>query len=261
MNSIRDWFDFVFPTAAPLPTDEYEKGKKQLRAALADLAALPADSPLLTKCADAVGDLYDRETARRQSTEARLTSILGLSSIAGTIVFGFLFGLAGTFLVQSRGLRWIIAGGAIYLVLQICSAMFAAVRGLSRQSYDGLTFSDVTPTQTESEQAYLLRRCQRALQIISDHYVVNNSKVTQMAVAHCAMRNFLWGLLLFAIIGGYASTQVSPKDDLVDTIKKNHELTELLRGPQGEEGKVGPRGEPGLPGLDCACKHASSHTK
>lgn len=258
MNSIRDWLDFIFPTAGPLPESEYVKVEQRLQAAI---AALPAHSPLLTQCVDALDDLYDRETARRQGTEARLTSILGLSSIAGTIVFGFLFGLAGTSHV-SHVLRWIMAAGAMYLVLQICSAMLAALRGLSRQSYNGLTFSDAIPTQTESDQAYLLRRCQTDLQILSNHSFVNNSKVTQMAVAHCAMRNFLWGLLLFAIIGGYSAIKSTPTDEVVDSIKKNPELREMLRGPRGEEGKTGPKGEPGIPASDgISRKHTDSHGK
>jgi hypothetical protein len=259
MKSKRDWWDFIFPTAGPLPDDENERIEQRLQAAV---AALPAHSPSLAQCAEALDHLYDRENARRLGAEARLTSILGLSTIAGTIVFGFLFGLAGASHFQSRVPRWIIAGGAIYLVLQICSAMLAAVRGLSRQSYDSLTFSDVTPTQTESEQDYLLRRCTRDLQILSDNSFVNNSKVTQMAVAHCAMRNFLWGLLLLAVIGGYAATKAATTDDIIDSIKKNPELKEMLRGPRGEEGKTGPKGEPGIPCLNGASReHSGSYKK
>ena len=74
---------------ALLPNGERGKNEKRLKDAL---AALPRHSPLLAQCAEELEILYDRETARRQGTEARLTSILGLSSIAGTKSLDFFLG-------------------------------------------------------------------------------------------------------------------------------------------------------------------------
>ena len=82
-------------------------------------------------------------------------------------------------------------------------------------------------------------------QRLLDHRDQNNRKVTQMAVAHQALTNFVWGLLLLALLGGVYGIRVRPSDDLVETLKKNHELQEMLRGPQGQPGIAGPRGEPG----------------
>jgi hypothetical protein len=67
----------------------------------------------------------------------------------------------------------------------------------------------------------------------------NNHKVTQMAVAHRALKNFLWGLLALALLASYYSVTVPAHDDRVERIKANQELLDLLRGPQG------------VPGLPC----------
>jgi hypothetical protein len=62
------------------------------------------------------------------------------------------------------------------------------------------------------------------------------------------MRNFIVALILFAAIGTVAAIGTKPSDDaLIQFVKKNHELNEMLRGPQGpkgDPGPVGPKGDP-----------------
>jgi hypothetical protein len=66
-----------------------------------------------------------------------------------------------------------------------------------------------------------------------------------MAAAHRAMLQFLCGLLLFALIGTfYAMIAPAPHDDLMETLKRNHELQELLRGLAGPPSAAGPKGDP-----------------
>ena len=178
--------------------------------------------------------------------EARLTSILGLSSIAGTVAFGgFFLGSSGLSLVQSPLLRRLMTAAGCYLVLQICAAILAAVRGLARKPYLNFTISDLTPSAGESSTTSLHRKAERTLEVLSDHDTQNSRKLTEMAVAHCAMRNFLRALLVFTLLAVISAAQTNKGDELTDTLRKNHDLNELLRGPQGPQGIAGPKGDPG----------------
>jgi hypothetical protein len=70
-----------------------------------------------------------------------------------------------------------------------------------------------------------------------------------MAVAHRAMKNFLVALILFAAVGTVAAIRAKPPDDaLIEALRKDHELNEMLRGPQGIKGDQGPAGPKGDPG-------------
>jgi len=140
-----------------------------------------------------------------------------------------------------------MALGALYLTLQLCSAILAAVRGLSRRFYNAETSEVVLPTVGEEQADHLKRHMQWCLQTLADHQAQNNAKVTQMAVAHRAMTNFLVGLMLVALLGiGYAVRQ-NPGNDAIEMLQQNRQLMDRLRGPQGPAGPAGPQGIPGPP--------------
>ena len=236
--------DYIFPLAEPLSKMDQDRPQKRLRE---DKAALPVREELLNEFVLASRELLDEEQKRKESVEARLTSILGMSSIAGTV------GLAGLFLGSSglshapRPLRWLITALGCYLILQICAAMFAAVRGLSRREYNHFGLSDLVPTFEESRSAFLQRKTECTLEVLSDHEAQNNKKVTQLAIAHRALMNFLGGLLMFAVISAIFVTTVDSSDELIDRIKRNPDLQKLLRGPQGPPGSPGPKGDAAPP--------------
>jgi hypothetical protein len=256
----------VIDTIFPLPqslTNPQKQNQKERRARnekerVERIAALSNKKEDLSEYVEACSKLMGREETRRQSVDTRLTSIMGLCSIAGTVVFSGILALAnGTLHVRIPLLRWIIALGALYLTAQLCSAILAAVCGLSRKGYPELTATDMLPATTEVSVVHLRRLMNTSLEILEKHQELNNEKVTQMALAHRAMKNFLWGLLAFAALGAFLGiTATPPQDGLVDTLRKNHELHELLRGPQGPSGPAGDRGKKGLrgpQGKSCAC--------
>jgi hypothetical protein len=245
------WFiiDLVFPCAQPLSKAESQEQEARDTAELVErdnrVAALPDREDILSEYLGECAKLLEREEGRRQSVDGRLTSIMGLSSIAGTIVFGSILAQAtGTLHAQRVCLRWIMALGAVYLTLQLCNAILAAVCGLSRRAYVTPTATDVLPLQIEARPIYLRRRITTCLTALADHQSQNNQKVTWMAVAHRAVINFLGGLLLLVLFGAYYGVTTRHNNDLTETLKKNHELHELLRGPQGPPGPPGSRGEP-----------------
>ena len=242
---VKDW---VIPRARPLSKKESGEQRAQHTKEMAEgqkrIAALPDEENILTAYLGECTKLLEAEEARRQSVETRLTSIMGLSSIAATLVFGSILAQAtGALHVQEVWLRWVLALGALYLAIQLCSAIIAALHGLERRAYLSTTTLDFLPLPNgEARSACLRRRIGSCLSLLADHRSLNNEKVTQMAVAHCALRNFLWFLVALALLGTYGAVKSSSHgDDLIEKLRQNHKLQELLRGPQGPPG---PKGDP-----------------
>jgi len=242
-HAVYSFMDCIFPVAEPLSREEQEKPQKRLQELKAGLLQL--SDQLLNEYFVAAQGLLDNEHKRKQGIDARLTSILGLSSIAGTVgIAGLFLGTGGLSRIQSGSLRWLITVVGCYLILQICAAMLAAVRGLSRRGYLVFSLLDLLPSLGEPQAAFLRHKAESVLEVLSDHELQNNEKLTHLAIAHCALRNFLCGLLVFTAIGTVSMFHAGTGDELVDRLKKNHDLYELLRGPQGI---AGPKGDPGLP--------------
>jgi hypothetical protein len=240
LRFIRDLF---WPLPDPPPSD-YVKNKAAELAA--KIGSIPSEDGALEEWKTTYANLLEAEDGRRQSVEGRLTNAMGLASIAGTIVFGTILAqIAGTLHVAPGLPRWIVAIGSLYLVMQICGAIFAAVGGLSRQNYLTLTPSDFLAEPSANKTNHLRDLVTKQLSTLADHQSQNDAKVTWMATAHRAMQQFLYGLLVFALVGTFLAINAPPAhDDLVDTLKKNHELQELIRGPVGPSGPMGPKGDP-----------------
>jgi hypothetical protein len=244
--------DFLFPFPSPLTEAEIEREKSITAAETQDSAARVSklsDTPesVLTGSLAACTKLQDDEENRKQGIETRLTTILGLSSIAGTIVFGGILAQAvGTIRPESNLLRLVMAIGAVYLSLQICSAILAAVHGLMTRGYQTQLTNSAIPAADETQPAYIRRQINECVARVQNHRARNNSKATQLIAAHQAMKQFVFGLILLAVVGGIAALFAKkPADVFVQTLKNNHELSETLRGAQGMKGDVGPQGPKG----------------
>lgn len=129
-----------------------------------------------------------------------------------------------------------------------CSALIAAVRGLSRARYKTLLPLDLLPAKKMAPSQHIRDRILKSFEILDDHRPINNEKVTYMAVAHRAMLNFAFGLLLFAFVAACSALTSKPSEDLIGRLGKDRELREMLRGPQGVPGPAGPKGDPGPAG-------------
>jgi hypothetical protein len=248
--------DCVFPVPRPLSKQaiqrEAEIATRDLEYCEQCLQAIPrkGQGATLSRYVSECTSLLAREDSRRAGVEARLTSILGLFTIAGTIVFsGIVAQAVGTLRAPTTLLRWTVALGTFYLALQICCALRAAVSGLGRRGYDAPTARNIFIAPDESSVFHSREQITTYLRILANHQQRNNEKVTQMAAAHRAMWNFIIALILFAAIGTAAAIAVRPPDDaVIQILKKNHELNEILRGPQGPKGDAGPVGPKGDPG-------------
>lgn len=175
------------------------------------IATLGSDVEQLGYYSSEVGKLLDREQSRRQSVEGRLTSIVGLTSIAATIVIGILAALAAGTLSVLPGLATVLfAVGGLYLVLQLCIALLASVDGLSRAGQLEETASDLFESRASAPPVRLRRDIARKLERLRDFRRGMDMRVSRMAVAHQAIRNFLVGLLLLAIVAAWFAITRSP---------------------------------------------------
>lgn len=233
-----------------LPHDETvseEHIQEHLRRRSTEAEELLACDQALTDSVAECGKLLEAEDSRRQSVDGRLATIVGLSSIAGTILFGGMWAAAtGTLHSDNRAIIWAMAGGGIYLALQIGRAVLAAVEGLSRRDYGALGPSDVLQHQGEDQSSFARRRARKCLDLLADHQLQNNEKITKMALAHRALQNFMVALILLSFLGGWSAVTAPARgqDQLIENLKRDQRVIELLRGPQGPQG---PKGDPGTP--------------
>ena len=198
--------DCIYPRLRPLSELALNRESTLVREederSAALIQSLPNNDNLLAQSLAASTVLLNEAEGKMQSVEMRLTSAIGLSSIAGTIVFGVILGLAsGTLYVSEPTFRIALSIGALYLVIQICAAMLAAIRGLERRFYVTPQASDVLPNPREDHPAYISRMIALYTQRIADVQLNTIEKVSQMALVHRAMRNFVGGLALLAIVG------------------------------------------------------------
>lgn len=245
--------DLLFPAAFPLSPQQLAR-EDQIRAEERRNSAARVNpvtnATELSGFLEEAKKLEEEESGRKQGVESRLTSILGLSSIAGTIVFGAILAQAvGTIQAPTRQVSLIMTFGALYLALQISSAILAAVRGLGRQPYEVSLAYEVLPAVGEGQLDYLKRQIDERVDHLGCNRIQNNKKVSQMATAHRAMKNFIFAVILLAVAGAFAAYNARPAGDpLIQRLKNDRELNEMLRGPQGPKGDPGPPGPRGEPG-------------
>jgi len=238
---LRDW---LYPMVEPLSQEEVDRQQHRQQEQL-QLVKTHADPEALAKgCAE----LCDEETERLRSVEARLGGILGLTSITSSLLIGGIFAIMnGGLSDSSRGVRFFACVTLLYLSLQIISSTLAAIQGLKRASWIGASIDDyiVSPTLGPSEQhrQTALRRCKCLLQMEENI----NKKVTQMAVAHTAIRNFASASVLIAVLGCVAVFMQQPGSAAAKAIRTNPDLQKLLQGPPGPTGPPGPKGDQGTP--------------
>ncbi len=91
-----------------------------------------------------------------------------------------------------------------YLTLQLACAVLAALAGLDRRAYDAIPLTALLPAAGESEVIHLRRQVLRYHSVLVQNQDQNNAKVTQMAIAYRAGRNFIIGLVVFGVVAAWA---------------------------------------------------------
>lgn len=224
---LDDLIDCIVPRIerqTPQAKRDYEKQRADARAEWENLVAgIPSNEEHLKDYLETVKKLVEKEQSRRTGVETRLTSIVGLTSIAATVVLTALFAMAaGSMPLQQDVAKWILVPGCFYLALQLYIGLHQAVKGLSRAPYDADTAVDILPSAQMARCVFLRRCISNKFNMLEQHREKNNEKVTRLAVAHCAVRNFLFVLLILAAAASWmAFTREQPKEAVVSSDKLN----------------------------------------
>ena len=201
---LRDW---LYPMVEPLSQEDEDREQRRQQERL-QLVEAHTDPEALAK---SYADLCEEEAERLKSVESRLGGVLGLASITSSLLIGGIFAiLNGGLSDSSRGVRVFACATLLYLSLQIVSSTLAAIQGLKRASWISVStdkyIGSPTVGPTEQQRLSALRNCERLLQMEENI----NKKVTQMAVAHTAIRNFASASVLIAVLGCVAVFMQQP---------------------------------------------------
>ncbi len=139
---------------------------------------------------------------RIRSVESKLIAMLTLTSVLSAAVGASL--AASTALGKVEEETKIFAWAAVILVfyvsVQVLRALWSTVAGLMRRSYKQLSSTDMIPQKEETAEAYRMR----LLNLQSDHLFWNewvvDQMVSEMAVAHTALRNALTVVFLLILL-------------------------------------------------------------
>lgn len=141
--------------------------------------------------------LAEQGEERFRTVERKLIALLTLTTVLGAAVTASLLGVA--VLDQVRD-SWYTRSGTVvaiilvsYVLIQILCSLMAALRGLTRRGYRQLVPSQIIPFSDESGDAYRIRLLNAWARAITHNQWVVGDKVSEMAVAHVALRNALWG--------------------------------------------------------------------
>ena len=179
-NKVPDW---IWPhlTGEPIPAPS-----EQLSVEVDDVAVLEETGHIIDKRINQVDE-------RLRNVETKLVALLTLTSVLSAAV-------TATFAVVStiNTLKvfplvpiWLILVLIFYIAINLLRSLWATVNGLMRRGYKQLHWKDMVPGKEESSKLYKVRILNQQLDHIKWNEWVLDQKVSQMAVAHEALRNAL----------------------------------------------------------------------
>ena len=145
--------------------------------------------------------LAEAERDRQASVEERLRALVPLATVAAALVLGIGLPSADSGVGASRTL---FALAALYAVAQLLLALRASVAGLGRRSYRALTPEDLFPQPEEQPVDREKRLSELWYDVMADLQETANRKVERMAVAHQALLNFVYAVMLATLAAAVA---------------------------------------------------------
>lgn len=215
------WMDLVLPWAEAAADSTALDSMRQKVIREASEGVKSADLKSLEKFQEGISFLLQSDEERRISVDGRLAMMVGLASIAATLVTGILVAQASGTLKIGSPVRWVIASIVVYLVLQLCDAICWAIYGLQRKNYSSLTIQNFLPQPALSEEERLREEIVSRIEMLHDNREATNEKVTAMAVAHRSAMNFAVGLLVLAVAGMLALPFTPLRNTAPNTPKSN----------------------------------------
>lgn len=216
--------DFVWPIVTPSSKDErasrQHASNSRLRDDLASIESLRGQSvEVVRRAHEDVRDALEKEKERIRTTEGKLATLIALSALSATLVLS----VNGR---GSLGVHWAIFLTTGYCLVQLIRILFAALHGLRRRSFSALSIADLSPSWTSTDTGHLLKVMRNEIKQIHEYQQAGNEKVTDLDIAHIALRNFLFGLLVLFVV----SIMLPPMTDSVEQ-KVERVIEEIERHP------------------------------
>jgi len=191
-DKVPDW-TWPHLTGEPEPAPD-----EQLLVETEDKALLEAMEQVLERRISQVDE-------RLRNVETKLVSLLTLTSILSAAVTAS-FATASTMEIQHDFPSppvLITLVLVFYLAINLLRSLWATVSGLMRRGYKQLPYEDIIPEGKEDHVNYKARVLNQRLNNAKWNDWVLNQKVSEMAVAHVALRNALsatGGVILMALV-------------------------------------------------------------
>ena len=183
-----------------------------------DAEPAPKDNdPFNTKHAGLLGEVNSILSTRLAQTEERvrnveskLVALLTLTSVLSVVVTTGLAAVTtlGTIReeAETKIFAWVAVVLISYVAVQLIRALGATVAGLMRKSYRQLSPEDMIPEDNETSETYRTRLLNLQVNSMRFNEWVVNQKVSEMAVAHEALRNALvsnFALILLGLVTAF----------------------------------------------------------
>ena len=159
-----------------------------------------------------VGSRLAQAEERIRSVESKLMALLTLASVLSVAVTASLAAATtlGEIDEDAKVFAWIAVALVFYVAVQLLRSLWATVAGLMRKSYRQLSPEDMVPECNEAREIYRVRLLNLQLNHMRYNEWVVDDKVSQMAVAHTALKNALtatFAIILLAL--GVASVELA----------------------------------------------------
>jgi hypothetical protein len=141
---------------------------------------------------------------RLRNVETKLVALLTLTSVlSAAVTAAFAIGATiDTPKVFPLIPLWLILILVFYIAINLLRSLWATVNGLIRRGYKQLQCTEIIPREGEDNKCYKVRILSQQMEHIQWNEWVLDQKVSQMAVAHEALRNALaatGGVILTAL--------------------------------------------------------------
>ena len=152
----------------------------------------PWTSQIILAC-EAIDELASAERERCRLVDAKLQALIPLAPVVVTLIVAFV-----TFLIRNPPPY--LVGSVVVVVgcyIRGSAAHPYGIRSGDRdtaQSFMALSIEDVTPKGQETEEEYRVRITNEKTRCLAENTRIIDYKVTQLAVAHRAIKNALFGL-------------------------------------------------------------------
>lgn len=262
LKIVYSFIDCVWPIVSPTSQEQKENQRKRdeerLQKDLKSMEALcKCDVEEIENAHKDIQNILEKEKEKIVSVENKLGTLIALAALSATLVLS----------VNSTGnniVHWSTLLVTGYCLLQLIRILFATLSGLRRRSFPTLTISTLSKTWGNNKK-HLLSILMAQVRHIHEYQEIGNIKVTNLAIAHVALRNFLFGLFTLFLSLIVFQTKTDSIEDTVSRIileiEKHPKLLSVLEGktgpagpqglsgPKGETGPAGPQGPPGPQGI------------